>query len=48
MVNSVMTIQSTKFSSFSAVTTRIRLEHKQDKSRVVSHISNGYLHYLIQ
>jgi hypothetical protein len=46
-VNSARTIQSTQFLSFRAPTDRIRSEHKQDKRREVSLISNDYLHALI-
>jgi hypothetical protein len=47
MVNSVRTVQSTQFSSFSVLTVIIRLEHKQDKRRAISQLSNGYLNSLI-
>jgi hypothetical protein len=46
--NSVLTVQSIPFSSFSVLTARIRLDHKQEKHRGVSFLSNSYLNSLIQ
>jgi hypothetical protein len=47
-VNSVRTVQSTQFFSFLVLTARIRLDHKHDKHKAVSQLSNGYLNSLIQ
>jgi hypothetical protein len=46
-VNSVRMVQPTQFSSFCALTVRIRSEHKQAKRRDVSWLSNSYLDPLI-
>jgi hypothetical protein len=48
MVNSVRAVQSAQFLSFSALTDRIRSEHKQDNRREVPQLINGYLHSLIR
>jgi hypothetical protein len=48
MVNSVWAVQSTQFSNFSILTARIRLDHKQDKCRAFSQLSNSYLNSLIR
>jgi hypothetical protein len=47
MVNSVRTVQLTQFTSFGVLMARMRSEHKQDKCKVVSKISNNYLNSLI-